>query len=216
MIKAIIFDLDGTLLDTSRDIQKVLNNSLAKFSLPTLSLEKTIEYVGDGAKKLIERAVGGCTNLVEEVYADYVVNFVNCDNNLTTLFNKEAETLQKFKDYNIKLAIISNKPQGATERVYAKFLSKFDFCEVLGQTEHYPLKPNPASTLAIISKLGVNKDDCLYVGDGDADVITAKGAGIRCVSALWGFRSREQLEKAGATEFALNFVDLGKIVFENF
>lgn len=214
MIKAVIFDLDGTLLDTSRDIQKVLNGSLEKFLLPSLSLEKTLEFVGDGAKKLIERAVGNRLDLIDDVYADYIVNFVICDNNLTELFDYEDEILNNFKEADIKLAIVSNKPQGAVDRVYAKFLSKYNFCEVLGQTEYYPLKPDPASTLAVLYKLGVEKEDCLYVGDGDADVITAKAAGLRCISALWGFRSRKQLEAVGATEFALNFKELGKIVLK--
>lgn len=212
MIKAIIFDLDGTLLDTSGDIQYVLNSSLQKFSLPTLSMKKTMEFVGDGARKLIERAVGQRQDLTDTVYADYMENFVRCDNSRTKLFDGEAETLKWLKEKGIRLAIISNKPQRATERVYDKFLSIYGFCEVLGQTEYYPLKPDPASTLAVLARLGVSGQECLYVGDGDADVATAKAAGLKCLSVLWGFRSREQLERAGATAFAEDFSSLEKFI----
>ncbi len=214
MIKAVIFDLDGTLLDTSRDIQKVLNHALGKFSLPPISLKQTISFVGDGAKKLIERAVGERRDLYEKVYAEYMEKFVKCDNSMSRLYDREDETLNKLIKRGIRLAIISNKPQAAVDRVYSDFLAKFGFCIVLGQTEYYPLKPNPSSTLAVMDKLGVTSEECLYVGDGDADVIVAKAAGIRCISALWGFRTRAELEKSGAREFAENFSELEKFVIE--
>lgn len=214
MIKAIIFDLDGTLLDTSLDIHQVLNAALKKFSLPEIPLEKTKEYLGDGAKKLVERAVGNRRGLFGSVYAEYIKNFVSCDNKSTVLYDGEEAALKILKSKGIKLAIISNKPQSAVERVYVDFLEKFAFCEVLGQTEYYPLKPDPTSTNAVIDRLGVKKDECLFVGDGDADVVTARRAGVRCVSALWGFRSRAELEAAGAEEFAENFPDLLKNVIK--
>lgn len=212
MVKGIIFDLDGTLLDTSRDICKVLNDSLKKFSLPTLTLELTLTYVGNGAKKLVERAVGKRIDLFDEVYTDYLVNFSNCDNALTRLYEGEAETLTNLGKKGVRFAIVSNKPQGATDRVYSKFLSSFGFCEVLGQTEYYALKPDPASSLAALKGLNVKKEECIYVGDGETDVLTAKNCGLKCVSVLWGFRTREQLEKAGATCFAENFYELERII----
>lgn len=212
MIRAVIFDLDGTLLDTSRDIHIVLNSTLANFSLPLLTMEKTMEYVGDGARKLVERAIAPRGDLLEEVYADYMERFVNCDNSHTLLFQGEAEALNKLKELGLKLAIVSNKPQEATDRVYGKFLEKFQFSEVLGQTEYYPLKPDPTSTLAILKHLGVSQEECLYVGDGDADVLTARNAGIPCVSVLWGFRTRKQLKKVGAEIFAESFSELEKII----
>ena len=213
MVKAIIFDLDGTLLDTSHDIHKVINESLQNFALPKISYEDTLKFVGNGAKKLVERAVGERTDMLQKVYSDYAERFADCDNELTSLYPEEAETLKKFKEAGILLAIISNKPQRATESVYAKFLSDFEFNVVLGHTEFYPLKPNPASTYAILDKLGVSAEDCLFVGDGEPDVQTARAANIKCVSALWGFRTKEQLVKAGAENFAEKFSDLEKYVF---
>ena len=213
MVKAILFDLDGTLLDTSHDIHKVINESLQRFELAKISYEDTLKFVGNGAKKLVERAVGERADMLQKVYSDYAERFSNCNNGLTCLYPEEAETLKKFKEAGILLAIISNKPQRATERVYAKFLSNFGFNIVLGQTEYYPLKPNPASTYAILNKLGVSADECLFVGDGEPDVETAHAAKIKCVSALWGFRTKEQLIRAGAENFAEKFSDLERYVF---
>ena len=215
MIKAIIFDLDGTLLDTSRDIQSVLNSSLNKFNLPALSLEDTKKFVGNGAKKLIERAVGNRTDLLEEVYADYSVNFANCKNELSVLYEGEDCALEAFKAKGIKLAIVTNKPQKATEGVYNKHLKKFGFCFVSGQTESIPLKPDPFLTLKIIDELKLEKSEVLFVGDGETDVITAANAGVKCVSVLWGFRTKEELNAAGATLFAENYAQLEKIVFSS-
>jgi len=213
MIKALIFDLDGTLLNTARDIQTVINASLKKFSLPEISFEQTLRFVGNGAKKLVERAVGERLDLAEEVYRDYSVNFANCDNKYATLYQGEEQALLKFKAANIKMAIVTNKPQDATMRVFDQYLVKFGFSEVLCQTEIHPLKPDPASTLEVIARFGVEKSDCLFVGDGETDVQTAKNAGIKCVSVLWGFRSRKQLEEAGAKLFANSYKELEDIVF---
>lgn len=213
MYKAIIFDLDGTLLDTSRDIHSVLNASLAKFNLPLVTLEKTMQMVGDGAKKLIERAIGATGGeLLDKVYKDYSAAFADCQNNLTNLYDGESEALKNFNLAGIKLAIVTNKLQRATEKVVDRFLSEFDFCQVISQSERFPLKPNPTSTLFVIDKMGVKKDECVFVGDGDADALTAKNAGIKCISALWGFRSKNQLKSAGATCFAENFTQLESVV----
>ena len=213
MYKAIIFDLDGTLLDTSKEICEILNKTFKKFSLPEISVERTIELVGSGARKLIESAVGeGDKNLIEKAYLEFSKNYAKCDNNLTCLYPEEAEVLQNFKNAGIKLAILTNKPQGATERVFAKFLANFGFCIVLGQTEYRPLKPNPASVLEILESFGVDKKDCLFVGDGEADIATAKNAGIDCACVLWGFRSKNQLEKAGGKIFVSSYFELEKFV----
>ncbi len=209
MIKAIIFDLDGTLLNTIEDIHCVLNESLAAFALPQITLPQAEQFIGNGARKLVECAVGDRgAALTEKVYAYYSARFAKCENERTKLYGGEEEALRKLKERGVKLAIVTNKPQRATDNVYGKFLSKFDFCEVLGQTEYYSLKPDPASTLAILDKLNLSKEECVFVGDGEMDVICAKRAGIRCISALWGYRSREQLAAAGAEEFAVNFDEL--------
>lgn len=214
MIKAIIFDLDGTLLDTSRDIRKVLNESLERFGLPAVSMENALKYLGNGARKLVARAVGGDDlTLIEEVYGDYFKRFAECDNKLTTLYDGEREVLERFLNSGIRLAVLTNKPQKAAERVVKQLLGGIGFEYIYGDSPEHPLKPNPATTLEIMAKLGVEKSETLFVGDGDADAKTAANAGIRCVSALWGFRTQSELESAGATEFARNFKELENKVF---
>ena len=213
MYKIIIFDLDGTLLNTSEDIRAVLNNSLKKFGLPQLTYEQTLRFVGNGAKKLIERAIGGNSELFERVYNDYSVNFAACENNLTTPYAGCREFLTECNKRGIKLAIITNKPDDATAGVYKKWLSEFAFDRVIGQSDKFPLKPDAAATLSVINGLGFDKSECVFVGDGETDVQTAKNAGIKCVSALWGFRRREQLAAAGATLFAESYKELSEIIF---
>jgi phosphoglycolate phosphatase len=216
MYKVIIFDLDGTLLNTSKDIQAVLNDSLSHFGLPQISLEKTVEYVGNGAKVLVERAMpADRMELFDDVYSYYRVHFAACDNLLTCLYPDEEQVLNQLKGRGVKFAIVTNKPQNATDGVYSKHLSNFDFDCVLGQTDKFPLKPSPLSTQYIIKSLGVLPEDCLFVGDGETDVQTARAAGIDCLSVLWGYRSREQLEKAGATNFAESYKQLLKFVLNN-
>ncbi|MDE5722428.1 MAG: HAD family hydrolase [Clostridia bacterium] len=208
MIKAVIFDLDGTLLNTLGDICSVLNESLEKFNLPKVTFNDAKRFIGNGAKVLIERAVGDRIDMRQKVYNYYIERFAKCNNEFTELYHGEEKVLTALKDAGIKLALITNKPQDATDAVYVKFLAKFGFSEVLGQTEYYPLKPNPASTFEVLSRLGVEKTECVFVGDGETDVETAKAAGIRCISVLWGYRSREQLEVVGADEFCENFNEL--------
>ena len=213
MYKAIIFDLDGTLLDTSKEICEILNKTFKNFSLPEISLERTIELVGSGARKLIEDAVGSRDkDFVDKVYENFSKNYAESDNNLTCLYENEGEVLQNFNNSGIKLAILTNKPQGATERVFAKFLANYGFSIVLGQTEYRPIKPNPACVYEILESFNVDKKDCLFVGDGEADILTAKNAGVDCASVLWGFRSKNQLEKAGGNLFVSSFKELEKIV----
>ncbi len=216
MKKALIFDLDGTLLDTSRDIHKVLNATLKKFGLPEVTLSRTLSMVGDGAYKLVERAVGQENAVqVPRIYAEYSKAFAACDNSLTCLFEGEAESLEKFVAAGLKLAIVTNKPQKATERVCSQYLEKFGFAEIIGYSGEFPLKPDPSAVLEIIGKFRLKKEDCLFIGDGDADVKTAANAGIDCISVLWGYRTEESLLRIGAVKFAHSFKELEKLVFES-
>lgn len=213
MIKGIIFDLDGTLLNTIGDICHVLNESLKAFSLPAVTEEETRAFVGDGARVLVERAVKGAdADTAEKVYRHYSKAFSECPNDLTELYPEEAETLLRLKERGIKFAVVTNKPQRATENVCAKYLGGFGFDHISGQSEAFPLKPDPASTLGAVQILGLKREECLFVGDGETDVRTARAAGIKCLSALWGYRSEAQLKKAGAECFIHRFSDIEKYV----
>lgn len=215
MIKLIIFDLDGTLLDTSRDIRKVTNASLKKFGLPEITYGQTLAFVGDGARLLVERAAGVADKeLVDKVYADYSYNFVRCDNLCTTLYDGEDEVLTRLAARGVQFAVVTNKPQEAADRVCAQYLKKYGVERVIGGGEGVPRKPDPQSVLKLISEYDLDKNEVLFVGDGETDARTAINAGIKGVSVLWGFRSREQLEEAGAKLFANDFYELENIVLK--
>jgi len=212
MYKLLIFDLDGTLLNTSLDIHAVLNESLKRFDLPELSLEKTLSYVGNGAKLLVERAVGENKGLFPAVYGYYAKRFSDIPNDLTVFYEGEEEALKSFQKAGLKIAVVTNKPQKATQKVCEKFFSDYGFYTVIGQSDKFPLKPDPTSTLSIIKALGVEKCECLFVGDGETDVLTAANAGIDCASVLWGYRTKSRLERAGAKLFFSSFGELANFV----
>lgn len=213
MYKTVVFDLDGTLLDTSKDIQKVLNQTLSHFSLPTLPLNKVKEYVGNGAKTLIQRAIpkDSAVNF-NEVYSYYSEKYASCDNDLTELYTGEERVLKSLKEHGVKLAIVTNKPQAATDGVYDKLLKPFGFDFVVGNTNEYPLKPDPALALLAAKNTGAVAEECLFVGDGETDVQTALNAKIDGLAVLWGFRTKSQLANAGAVNFAKTYAELENFV----
>ena len=158
-----------------------------------------------GKKKLILSGFHECA----------LAAFAACDNANTVLYEGEDEVLSKLKAAGVKLAILSNKPQSATSAVCAQLLGKYNFDIVLGQGA-YPLKPDPAGAEEIMRRLGVSKSECIFTGDGETDVKTAKNAGIPCVSVLWGFRKKQQLERVGANIFAENYTQYLQILQEKF
>jgi len=214
MYKAIIFDLDGTLLDTVHDIRKVLNDTLRQFNCPELTIEQTLSYIGNGAHALCESALPQDKKyLLEEFFPVYKLNSQDGDNNLTKLFNGERKTLERLQKAGLKLCILTNKPQVATEKVIAKRLPFVNFEMVVGNRPDLPLKPRPEGAEYIIDCLGVDKKDCLFVGDGETDVLTAKNAGIDCVSVLWGYRDEQTLKNFGAAKFVSTFKELENLIF---
>lgn len=211
MIKAVLFDLDGTLLDTLDDIAARVNEMLRRFSYPEISREEVQEYIGDGAVRLVERALPRGADNLDECFAFFKEHFVHSDNALTKPFAGEKEALNSLRARGLKLGIVTNKTQGATERLVAKFFpDTFDF--VGGDSGNFPCKPDPTLALFAALSLRVSPAECLFVGDGETDVLTALRAGMHGVSCLWGYRTREQLIRAGAKEFAENFADLEKFL----
>ncbi|MCD8286231.1 MAG: HAD family hydrolase [Clostridia bacterium] len=212
MIKAVIFDVDGTLLNTSPDIQITLNSTLARFNLPPRTLEQTLRGIGNGARNLIRISIGDRQDLLDAVLADYVEHFADCDNTHTAFYEGEREVLLDLQSRGVQFAVVSNKPQAALENVCADLLSEFRWAYMIGQSDSYPLKPAPDAIYAILKGLGISKDECVFVGDGDTDVEIASNAGIRCITALWGYRGREELIAAGANLFAENYRELEDII----
>lgn len=215
MYKAVIFDLDGTLFDTLPDIQKVLNSTLEKFNLPALERERVMRSIGGGARELVRLAIGESNAYrLDEILAVYRAEYALNDGSLSRFFEGEEQTLSLLKEKNIKLAVFTNKPHSVALATCEKYFSRFSFDYILGQTDDLPLKPAPDGVYKILKFLGVEKDGCLFVGDGETDYLTAKNAEVDCVCALWGYRTMEQLKCVGAQKFADSFSRLADIILE--
>lgn len=212
MVKAVIFDLDGTLLDTLPDILSHVNGMLRAYSYPEISIEETRSYIGDGARKLVERALPVGAENVDECFAYFKKSYAASDNALTKLFDGETEFLQRLKAKGLKTAVVTNKPQDATEGCVRKFFKDMQFDFVGGDSGAFPCKPDPSLARYAALSMRVSPAECVFAGDGETDVLTAKNAGMFGVACLWGYRSRSQLEAAGATRFARDFDELEKFL----
>lgn len=202
MFKAIIFDLDGTLLDTVETIAYYGNKALKKFGFDEIETEKYKFLAGNGAKFLVRSMLEtvGCEK--PEVF-DRVFEYYFDEYNKDTLFGTKVydgikELLESAKSKGIKLAVLSNKPHEATVDVLGHFFEEKTFDFKFGAREGVPLKPDPTPSVILAKQLGVKNEECIYVGDTDVDMKTGKGAGFYTVGVLWGFRGREELEENGA------------------
>lgn len=198
---AVLFDLDGTLLYTLRDIADALNRTLRAHGMPERSLEEVRAFVGNGSARLVERAVpeGSVRETAESVLRDYRIDYDKNCNVATKPYDGIPELLEELKGKGYRLAVVSNKPDGAVkELAQAHFPGIFDIA--VGESPSVRRKPAPDTLLAAMKELGTMREESVYLGDSEVDIATAKNAGVRCVSACWGFRSREQLTEAGATE----------------
>lgn len=213
MLKSVIFDLDGTVLDTLPDLNICMNRALADYGFPAITREQTMAFVGHGGRNFAFAALPeGKKDIVDEFYAHYCSIHVACKNEHTHPFPGEAECLSALKKAGMRLAVVTNKSQAAADVLAGTLLKEYGFDIVQGNRPEFPVKPDPASTLFVLEKLGVLPAEAAFVGDGDTDVQTAKNAGMRAVSVLWGYRSRAQLEEAGAKVFAEDFSELLRIL----
>lgn len=214
MIKAILFDLDGTLLNTLPDIRRHLNDALTSHGYPSIDEERAKRCIGDGARKLMERAFPDEAPFSEETFEDFIRRYAASDNSLTCLYDGAEKFLKGLNAKGIPFGIVTNKPHEATLSCTEKFFKKFSPSFVGGDSGTFPCKPDPSLALYAALSLRVPVGECAFVGDGETDARTAINAGMFGVSALWGYRTKEQLQKAGATRFANDFEELEKILFE--
>ena len=214
MKKLVIFDLDGTLLNTSEDLNDYMNKALELHGLPPITLEQTKKFIGNGARKYAERAVGTFKDKTDGVLNDYNRIYDSSDSAKTVLYDGIGNLLTKLKKYDVKIAIVSNKPQSSTDVVYNKFLKKYKFDFVYGHRENFAHKPSPDCVNYVLSVLNIDKSEAVYVGDSEVDALTAKNCGIDFAGVLWGYRDKQTLKKAGARCFCKTADDLlNKILF---
>lgn len=212
MIKAVLFDLDGTILDTVPDIQACVNDMLRRHGYPEIDYAHTCAYVGDGAKMLIERALPKGVPDLDACYEDFRTHFAASKNELTRLYPDEMEVLESLKAKGIRLGVVTNKPQDAAENVLRQFFPAGFFDFVGGDSGMFPCKPDPSLARYAALTLRVAPAACAFVGDGETDAKVALEAGMCGISVLWGYRTRIRLEEAGATRFAASFKELQKIL----
>lgn len=198
-----VFDLDGTLLETLKDLAASTNFALRQYDMPEHSIEDVRMFVGNGVKKLMERAIpNGLDNpKFEEVYATFRQHYLNHNLDTTKPYDGIPELLRELKGRGKKLAIVSNKFYAATQDLARHFFP--DTIEVaIGERENIKKKPASDTVVEALRQLGVSKEGAVYIGDSDVDIMTARNSGLPCASVLWGFRDKEFLLEHGATFFA--------------
>ena len=201
----IIFDLDGTLLNTIGDLAVGCDHMLSLRGLPTHSYEEYCTFVGNGIMRLVERALPEELRTEEYVKAarrDFVEFYIDNIDNHTVPYEGMVELVEQLQTKGAKLAVASNKFQAGTEKLIRKFFPTIEWVEICGNREGVPLKPDTALVDMIIEKAGIERKNCTMVGDSAVDIQTARNAAIRSVGVSWGFRSREELEQAGADHIA--------------
>lgn len=202
MINTVIFDLDGTLLNTLEDLKNSTNYALSQFGFPTHSTEDIRKFVGNGVKKLIERAVpkncdtkitAKCLEIFKEHYSK------NMYNN-TKPYNSIIEILKELRNNGAKIAVVSNKFDSAVKKLCSIYFGNL-IDVAIGQSENIPPKPLPNGVFKAIELLNTEKSSVIYIGDSEVDVATAKNTNIPCIGVTWGFRDEQDL--AGAN-FIIN------------
>ena len=207
MIKLCIFDMDGTLVNTIDTIAYFGNTTLENFGIESIPTDNYKTLVGNGSRVLIERMLEfrkAEVDNVDEIHKWYMNKYDNDFMYLTRAYDGIVPMLKALKDMGIKTAIISNKDDVTAKKVSDELFESgmIDLC--LGARPGKALKPDPESVLEIIEEFGVEKSECLYIGDTAVDMQTGRGAGAKTVGVLWGFRDREELEASG-----------GEILIEN-
>ena len=213
MIKAILFDLDGTLLNTLPDIRRHLNAALTAHGYPAIDEEQAKRCIGDGARALVARAFPAGAEFDEEVFEDFQNRYANNDNSCSCLYEGETEFLKRLTERGVQFGIVTNKPHAATLGCVEKFFKDYPLAFVKGETGDFPCKPDPTLARYAALTMRVPIKECAFVGDGETDALTAINGGMFGVSTLWGYRSKEHLVEAGATRFATTFEELEKILF---
>lgn len=195
-----IFDLDGTLLNTLNDLAASTNYALRWAGMPEHSVDDVRRFVGNGVKKLMERAIpDGLDNpKFDETYATFRKHYLEHSLDTTKPYSGIPEVLAELKRRGKKLAIVSNKFYAATQELARHFFP--ETIEVaIGERENIRKKPAPDTVLESMRQLGVGKEGTVYIGDSDVDIDTARNVGVPCISVLWGFRDRDFLIEHGAT-----------------
>lgn len=213
--KAVVFDMDGTLLDTLEDLADAMNRTLEDRGFPIHSVKAFRYFVGNGVAKLVSRTLPPekrNSELTAECLEAFLTEYDRNWNRKTRLYDGVPELLDALTAKEIPMAVFTNKPQHFAELCMREFLPKWEFGVVLGQREGYPMKPDPAVPREIAEHLDIAPEAFLYLGDSDADMKTAVNTKMFPVGALWGFRSEKELRESGAVEVIRQPMELLKFL----
>jgi len=200
--KAVVFDLDGTLLDTIEDLTDSMNAALARMGYPGKTVEESKNLVGDGLKTFVRRALppeaaddpAAIARLKDLMRAEYRIR----DDVKTRPYEGIPELLDALSRRDFPMAVLSNKPHDSTLSVMTKFFSRWRFRVVYGARDGVAVKPDPCGALEIARALDIAPAEIAFVGDTNTDMLTANAAGMFAIGALWGFRTAEELTANGA------------------
>lgn len=214
MIKLVIFDLDGTLVNSIYDIHDSLNETLREFGYPERTQKETLSFIGDGVEMLVKRAMpesdGKNGEKLAEVTAFFRKTYRRNGTNLTRPYPGIPELLKKLTENGFMVAVASNKYQTASEIVVNHYFPEITFAAIEGRRDERPPKPDPEVIDDILKITGVKRMETLFAGDSDVDMRTAVNAGVTAVGVTWGYRGKEVLEDAGADVIA----ESPEIIFE--
>ena len=208
-----IFDLDGTLLDTLDDLTDSMNYMLGKHNFPLRTRDAVRNFVGNGVRKLVERAIPteykADDEFIDKFYNDFSLYYNSHSDVKTSPYPGTLDMLDKLLENGFDIAIVSNKIDSAVKSLSAKFFGG-RIRSAIGEKPSIRHKPEPDMVFMAMEEMGANKMDSIYIGDSEVDIETARNAGIPCVSVLWGFKDRKFLEESGATMLVHSMEELTK------
>ena len=208
-----IFDLDGTLLDTLQDLANAVNHAMREMKYPERTVDEVRRFIGNGIRMLIKRASpqGISDKDYEKTLAIFTAYYLEHIADFTKPYDGIAEVIKTLKSKGCKVAVVSNKADEAAKKVVKDYFGDI-FDMVVGKMDRFPSKPEPDSVLYVIETLGSDKDKCIYSGDSEVDVVTARNSRLPCIGVSWGFRDRKLLEDGGADYIADRAEDILSIM----
>ncbi len=216
MIKLVIFDLDGTIIDSLQDLADSVNFALKKSSLEQKTLDQIRSFIGNGVNKLIERSIYPKKDkeLFLKVRADFKNYYEeNCVTN-SKAFDGISDLFKALNESKIAVAVLTNKTEVFAKKIIYDVFDDCEIYKVVGQSEIIPPKPDTKGLALLLEDMGVSASECLYVGDSEVDVITAHAMNIECIGVSWGYRSVDELKSANADYIAYSSDEVLKIICE--
>ena len=208
-----IFDLDGTLLDTLDDLTDSMNYILGKHNFTLRTRDEVRNFVGNGVRKLVERAVPNDykedDEFIDKFYNDFSLYYNSHSDIKTSPYPRTLDMLDKLLHSGFDIAIVSNKIDSAVKSLSTKFFGE-RIKSAIGEKPSIRHKPEPDMVFMAMEEMGADKENSIYIGDSEVDIQTAKNAGIPCISVLWGFKDRKFLEDSGAMAIVESMEELGE------